>query len=391
MSGSGIPTARQAEAGPGGPPQNEAGSAAGEPAAEPATPTRWCLGTRLLVALTAAWWLFLLLQYALSGRLWLWLVPDLVPPLAFVAVPLALLAAAPLARPARRTLIPLLAAATALGAVYSGLNPYAFANWKPSAPPRDALRVMSWNTEYWHQRDDAELFYRYLKAQHADVYLLQEYLSWVDEGPARTDDMARLRREFPGYEIAVSGELLTLSRFPVVGRPAVGPARTIGPGTEWAQVYRSAKVLRTDLRIRGTVMSFYNVHMPVQVDAGRNPLTPGFYRTVRERDADRRPHFAALEKDVAGNDHPLLVAGDFNTSPAMGDIGRLEDRLRDAVRKSPALYPVSWQDRGLGLWRLDWAFTSGRVEVHRYDLRGSGGLSDHRAQELRLSLRGGER
>lgn len=381
----GVRTAGAAGTGPG-----EAGPAAGE-LTEPTTGARWCLGTRLLVALTVAWGMFLLLQYALSGRLWLWLVPDLVPPLAFVAVPLALLAAAYFARPVRRTLIPLLAATTALGAVYSGLNPYAVANWNAQAPPRDALRVMSWNTQYWHQWDDPDRFYRYLKAQRADVYLLQEYLSWVGERPVRTDDMARLRREFPGYEVAVSGELLTLSRFPIVGRPAIGPARAIRPTTEWTRVYESAKVLRTDLRIKGTVMSFYNVHIPVQVDAARNPLTPGFYRTVRQRDAERRPQFAALEKDVAGNDRPLLVAGDFNTSPAMGDIGGLEGVLRDAVRKSPALYPATWRDQGPGLWRLDWAFTSDQVAVHRYDLRGSAGMSDHRAQELRLSLEGGAR
>jgi hypothetical protein len=35
---------------------------------------------------------------------------------------------------------------------------------------------------------------------------------------------------------------------------------------------------------------------------------------------------------------------------------------------------------------VDWAFTAGPVRMHRYDLRPTDGLSEHRLQDLWLSL-----
>src|SRR5690606_24625170 len=81
------------------------GSAAGPAAvvADPAAPerrsgrARWCLGTRLLVAATLIWVVFLALHAVLSGRWWFWLVVELAPPILLVIVPLPLLMVTPLA------------------------------------------------------------------------------------------------------------------------------------------------------------------------------------------------------------------------------------------------------------------------------------------------------
>jgi endonuclease/exonuclease/phosphatase family metal-dependent hydrolase len=72
----------------------------------------------------------------------------------------------------------------------------------------------------------------------------------------------------------------------------------------------------------------------------------------------------------------------------MGELRGLGDRLRDALPASDRLYPVSWPAGGPSLWRLDWAFTSDAVKVHTYRMVDSGGMSDHRAQTLTLSLPG---
>ena len=351
---------------------------------------------RLLAAVAAGWLLFTLLQELLTDRWW-WPVGDLVPPLAFLAVPLVLLAGAVPAAlvPGTRTAMAGRAAcaaavALAVGLGRAGLNVDAIGG--RAAVPPDALHVASWNTEYWDQNDDPGRFYAYLRARHADVYLLQEYLNWDSSDtvqPARqVDDVSRLRAAFPGYAIAVRGELVTLSRFPIVAEPPVGPDRELAPraATPWLAVFETAKVLRTDLQVGTEVMSVYNVHLPVQIDVTRSPFTAGFYAFTRQADSQRLAQLRGLEADVRANRQPLLIAGDFNTSPAMGDLRGLRSLVRDAAGSSAALYPASWQAGAWpSLWRLDWAFTGNQLRAYRMDFLDPQGMSDHRLQDLLVS------
>jgi endonuclease/exonuclease/phosphatase family metal-dependent hydrolase len=82
------------------------------------------------------------------------------------------------------------------------------------------------------------------------------------------------------------------------------------------------------------------------------------------------------------------VAGDFNTTAAMGDLKTLRGMLHDAASASSSVYPVSWNELwNLPLWRLDWAFTQHHVTVDSYALRKMGDrLSDHKAQILELTV-----
>ncbi|MCW3840453.1 endonuclease/exonuclease/phosphatase family protein [Micromonospora yasonensis] len=356
---------------------------------------RWCRATRLLYPVTLGWLLFIGLHRALTGRWWFWLLPDLVPPVAYLLVPVALASAVPAARMLRRPLparpaaavLSAAAAALALGLPDAGLNRHAWAS-HPTPPP-GAVTVLAWNTGYWDQHDDPEAFLRFLVAQRADVYLLQEHLYWDDAaglaGARPAPDPQRLRRAFPGYTLVARGELLTLSRYPVVARPAIGPDADVAtdPDADFGRVFTAAKVLRTDLRVGARVLSAYNVHLPVQVN-----LAPGrFLAYVRERDAARRAQLAGLRADLAANRNPVLVAGDFNTTPAMGDLRWLRGRLRDAVDAGSDLYPTSWPADGLpAAWRLDWTLTSSSVRVHRYALGDPHGLSDHRPQTALISV-----
>lgn len=365
------------------------------------------------------WLAYCLAQYAFSGRRWAWWwVPaDVLPPFVFVLVPAAVLAAlaAHAVRAARREggprrvltargwWLPLCGGAAVLslllGAGRSGVHPFAPGGGGPVPP--GALRVVSFNTSYWGADTDPATFYRYLRELDADVYLLQEYLRWDEEaasasgsaadGAVRLDERERLRREFPGYRVVTRGELVTLSRVPVVRRPPVAPDRAERVG--WREEFTRAKALRTDLLVGGRVLSVYNVHLPVQLAAsGMLPLSPAFFSDVRERAGPRRAAFAGLEADALANPCPLLIAGDFNTTAAMGELDPLRDRLRDAARSGGPAYPASWPDgSALTGWRLDWAFTAGGVRVHRYALAGSHGISDHRRQDIWLSPHGAAR
>jgi endonuclease/exonuclease/phosphatase family metal-dependent hydrolase len=200
----------------------------------------------------------------------------------------------------------------------------------------------------------------------------------------RSVDPDRLAREFPGYHIVIRGELVTLSRLPIVSTvalPVDPPA-----GSDWRTDYWEVKTLRTDLRVGDGVLSVYNVHMLVPLDLV-SPLKRSFWRTREEWNARRQNQYAGLEHDLDANRNPTVVAGDFNTSPSMGDRNGVASRLNDAGRASTSVYPTSWKSDWLALWRVDWAFTNDGVDVHTYKLVPHNDMSDHRLQDMTVSLK----
>ncbi|MEU8263279.1 endonuclease/exonuclease/phosphatase family protein [Micromonospora sp. NPDC048999] len=380
----------------------EAARATEDAGAPRARPRRWI--TWLLLGASGSWLVFVAAHRILSGRVWWWNLPDLAPPLLFLAAPLLLLAALPLARSARRVLAALAVGALALGWPCTGVNVAALWHRPPPAPP-DAINVFSWNTWYWDQLvatgprgepiRDPDAFYRYLHAQAADVYLLQEhlYIDGADWSPLPVTDLDRLQHEFPGFHVAISGELVTVSRFPIVlDRPVdlrpwlARPWPDLPPADSQLPAYHTVKTLRTDLLVSGRVISFYNAHLYVPVVG--LPARGG--RTAEDalaRDDLRAANYRAVAADIADNPHPIVLAGDLNTSPAMRLVRTLPDRLVDATPALDSLYPVTWARYGLPLWRLDWVFTTTDVAVHRYRIVPQGGLSDHSGQLVVVSLR----
>ncbi|MFJ6194820.1 endonuclease/exonuclease/phosphatase family protein [Micromonospora sp. NPDC092111] len=367
----------------------------------PAPGRRW--PGRVLLAAAGSWLAFVVAHLLLSGRAWWWNLPDLAPPLLFLAVPVLLLALAPLARPARGVAAALAAGSLVLGWSCAGVN--AAALWhRPDPAPPDAIRVFSWNTWYWDQLvrtgphgepiRDPDRLYRYLRAQAADVYLLQEYLyiDGADWDPLPVTDVDRLRREFPGFHVAVSGELVTLSRFPItLDRPVdLRPWldrqwADLPPADSQLPAYHTVKTLRTDLLVAGREVSFYNSHLYVPV-VGLPARQPDTADDGLARHDLRQANYRALAADVADNPHPVVLAGDLNTSPAMRLLHALPDRLVDATAALRSPYPTSWARYGLPLWRLDWVFTTPDVDVHEYRMVPPDGLSDHSGQLVVVSL-----
>ncbi|MFY1690219.1 endonuclease/exonuclease/phosphatase family protein [Plantactinospora sp. WMMB782] len=347
---------------------------------------RWSRRTRGLLVAAVLWLGYALLQPVLSGRWWLMQLPDLAPPLVFLLVPLLLAALAWTARGARRLVALVAAAGLVAGAGNLGINWYALGDPPPPAPP-GAIRVVSWNTSYWHQSEDPADFYTFVKSQPADVYVLQEYLyhdpdrMWMVE----YDDLARLRQEFPGYHIYAVGELVTLSRFPIsASRPLWVDAEMPELGNEWPD-YWKVKTIRTDLAVGDRTLSVYNVHLQVSVDTSAEPVE--LIRDSRGRFDNRRLQYRAIADDVAANPNQSLVVGDFNTSPSMSETRDFDGLVEDAIRADRSFYPVSWQTQGpLQLWRVDRAFTTPGLTVHEYDLVDPRGRSDHALQRMQLSL-----
>jgi hypothetical protein len=346
------------------------------------------LADRLLVSAGASLLGLVVLHVLLSGRTWVWNVPDLTPPLLFLLGPLALAAAlAPLTlRGAATRRRPALVAwaltllALALGVGQAGLNPPALTGGIADGPaPQSALRVVSWDTLYWDSLAP-DRFYQYLKAQQADIYLLQEY---------RQGEDARLRRELPGYQIATVGDLITVSRFPIVANLPFETNPQPPPGTDDIFFLKGWKwgAMRTDVLVGGRVLSAYNVHFYDQFYLNAFPLAPAFYDNIRGLDEGRRVQLDMVLSDVRQNPNPLLVSGNFNLLPNMGDMQRFA-ALKDAGRAGRSLYPTSLRFFGPSFWLMDRTFTTQDVGVHQFALRSPDGLSSHDLQETVISVPG---
>lgn len=382
--------------------------AAGAAARPGRAPGRWCWGTRLVVTASVLWLGFVAAQLAFAGRVWWWSLPELAPPLVFVLVPLLLLVIAPLARPARGRIAVVLVGALLLGWDISGVN--APALWhRPPPAPADALTIFSFNTWYWDQprtparlrppeagtsATDRDAFYTYLRDQDADVYLLQEYVyMWDDFAPFRVTDRERIEAEFPEHHVAILGEFVTLSRYPIRAqtgldlRPWLTEEHGVRPppGSELPEYY-TTKALRTDIEVGSRLISLYNTHIPPPDQ--RTSLHRGESRQAVRLQYDlRRASLRSLAEDVAANPLPTVVTGDFNSSPASGMPRLLPDRLVDAAPALRSLYPATWSEQWpLPLWRIDWAFTTAELTVHDYDLIRAGDLSDHSGLRLNVSL-----
>ncbi|MDT0268604.1 endonuclease/exonuclease/phosphatase family protein [Streptomyces sp. DSM 44915] len=362
-----------------------------EPVQEPAPPPRPRPPlVRVVAAVALAWMVFALAHNVLTGNFWLWVIPGTLPPITFLVVPLLLLVGGAFLRGWRPLILGRATIALVVGLPWSGINLAALdgADW--SAGPGPIVRVVTLNTDYWAQnrdgiwtdRRDRGALFDYLRSLDADVYLLQEHMRRVDETPVPITDLADVREAFSEYEAVADGTLLTLSRLPVAGRDVVHSR------DEPALAFPAPYGLRVDHAVGEEVVSTYNVHMPVQLMMEENPLTPAFYREIRERQQRRAEEYRALTDAVADNPHPLLVAGDFNTSPAMGDNRALLDITTDAVASTGLLHPTSWRVGGgvPQLWRNDWALVAGGLGVRDYRFLDPDGNSDHTAQLLELSV-----
>jgi endonuclease/exonuclease/phosphatase family metal-dependent hydrolase len=355
---------------------------------------RWCLGTKMVVTASVAWLLFVITHLLVSGRIALWTPVALVPPLLFLVVPALLMIVAPLARPVRWRIMSLLVVTVVLGAGQSGIN-YATLWYSPPPAPPGAITLAAWNTEFWDQdwppakggRPSPDL-YDYLHRLNADIYLLTEYMyvdttagdirskPWTADMALRIDKRADLRREFPGYQVAASGDLITLSRFPIVGHRGLDMSRWLpadqreipAASREWPEEY-TVETLRTDIDVHGKVVSFYDTHISPPSEARR-----------------REASYRAIRADIEANRNAAVLAGDFNTSPPMGIRRLLPENLVDPTPALSSLYPATFPARSTRLWRIDWMYTTPDVTVHRYDMLGPAGQSDHRAQRAILSV-----
>ena len=386
-----------------------------ESPAVPPAPPRWRRIARAvrrgygwtLIVVAALWLIYNVVRRLATGH-WHWsILLDSAPPVFLLAVPLLLLAAGVAACGPRRRWVVIIALLGILpGVGQFGFNGSALLPDARTVPP-GAIHLFTWNTNYWGMSNtDPDAQIRFLKKQNADVYLLQEHVIWVpgtaEVGYFPVQDDARLRAEFPGYHIARRSELVTMSRFPIVAQPLFGPAAALPADAPFNEVFARDKTLRTDLMVGSRVVSVYNVHVTVPTAIDLNFLNPqlDIDEYYRRKFDWRQAEVRGVVDDLVSNPNPSVIAGDFNGTSSMGTLDPLRAVTDDATRHSRQFLPLSWRFNApmnfdwdsplaglpLPFWRIDWTFTRGPVQVHRYDLESAEWLSDHRPQDLWFSL-----
>ncbi len=226
------------------------------------------------------------------------------------------------------------------------------------------LKVMTYNV---HQRSEAaEPIIARILEEDADIVALQELTPDMSEQMAR-----RLGERYPYHTLQPDqsrwGQGL-LSRYPLAQLSKMPNYR-----------YQSAVVETPAGEI--TVL---NIH------------TPSLYPFDWKEDWERQQAFVqGLADEIATTEGPLVVAGDFNTTPQSENYGMLRDHLRDAFLDS------GW---GLGftfpatpkfgirlptpLVRIDYIFHSEQFTSQNTRVLKDSGGSDHRPVVSVLSLRG---
>lgn len=358
---------------------------------------------RITLAVTEVLWLvFIVLHLIFTGRVAVWNLPGSLPTFMFVLIPLLFLSFEILQR--KRNLAGILAAVFSLilGATQLDINLFRMKEENGSDQYRE-IKVFNWNTCYWDQFKDRDRYYEFLKKQQADIYILQEYLhdseDWRYPGSGKRvenmdsaklfsicsavpgftphylaiDDTSRLAKEFPGYHIRTHLQFVLISRFPI---------KQSHP--DYSEQYAVA-----DVDIDGRLIRIFNIHMLLHVKPG-NPFVPSFYRELRQRHEARCLAFNNLYEDIKETKIDYFIAGDFNSTTAMGVMnGLLKDHV-DAMNYSNKLLPLSFEYKGLKFWRFDYVLTpkkSKTLWIKSFENIDPEGLSDHDPQRFVLNVK----
>ncbi|GAB4283599.1 MAG: hypothetical protein Kow0081_0260 [Candidatus Dojkabacteria bacterium] len=234
-------------------------------------------------------------------------------------------------------------------------------------------KLVSWNTLFWEQ-NPSEMF-EIIRAQDADVIHFQEYIikeDYSDFFIKRDPDQIELvKKAFPEYEIAHEGELLTLSKFPIIN----------------VKRFEGVTFLRIDVAIDSEIVSFYNVHIPVHIDLRLIDDLTDFLMDIRLRSSVRIHEFNTLAEDIKNNKNKIIISGDFNSTKTMGTMNKLLGYTQDAIRRSDLFIPTTWSaNKTFNLWRIDYVLDNLGNNLKTYTHSFIHDISDHAMMEVTFDI-----
>jgi vancomycin resistance protein VanJ len=234
---------------------------------------------------------------------------------------------------------------------FMGFNiPYSKAVSNPGSS-KATLRFVTYNL---HQDNRAIAT---LKRLNPDIAVLQE--SRDVNGL-----LNELRAAFPNHSIQHQGELTTISRFPI---RSVQPHDL--PRTE-------RRPLDVTLDVNGQAVRIVNLHFPFADFRGPFTNEPNHSGLSRRDQTQLLLEFAQTT--------PLLIAGDFNTTPRGAMYSSLRDRYKNAFEQAGWGFGFTYHSR-LPVIRIDHVWLNSRVRATRA-FAANDQTSDHRPLVTDLAL-----
>lgn len=268
-----------------------------------------------------------------------------------------------------------------------------------SAADAETLRVMTFNVPmtFARQETSARALGRFVGQEAPDVAAFQE--SWVATGPSprsgyegRSWPPGVFLEDSLGYSPPRILPPQTMICQPVFGRIALD-SMSVHPLLPTGDVHRCARYTRTQFTWQGQSAVLYNLHLHTI-----GPIRPwdvleawdswaywrAFLREYREGALRRAQEARRVRRQIEQESKPVLVVGDFNSTPHQWAYQHLAQGLQRAGSRDatfPAHRPVVRIDHILA--GPAWEVVSARVPVPRQDTT----ISDHRPVTAQLRWR----
>ena len=268
------------------------------------------------------------------------------------------------------------------------------AAWGPSVPTDDALRVMTFNVppmlgDAGNQRTPLVTL---VDREAPDVLALQESrVQTASGGQGERHASASIRPLLGsslGYAPPAQLPAATVIQQPVVGRLSLD-SMTVHPLPPDGKTSARSRYTRTTFTWQGRPVVLYNIHLHTIGQARPWTLMPEqwtsparwrrFVRTYREGALRRAQQARLIRRRIQREAHPVLVVGDFNSTPHQWAYWHLAQGLQNAAARRvrgwaatfPAQRPLVQIDHVL-------AGPAWQVAAARIPANGTDGLSDHR-------------
>ncbi len=247
----------------------------------------------------------------------------------------------------------------------------------PSGSGQKEVRIVTYNVAMATR--SADLYARQIKAQNPDIICLQEARrSYPPERAGENPVGEKIAAHFPGWHHETAGDVLTLSRFPIL-QTRVFPLRD---GSTRRTLATTIQTPRGQLRVLNTHIStsFSGQSKYHGLKSQLAEISVNARPSAQARLEQIEPLALALDADTRT---PLVLCGDFNTPPRGLFYHQLSARLNDGFAQAGNGMGLSFPSR-FPLLRIDYVWTRGaRATSVRVD---KAGASDHRMVIADLSL-----
>lgn len=283
-------------------------------------------------------------------------------------------------------------------ACWSSIRTYCPINWLGGTPPEDAIKIVSYNTRAFgerqpHTKEKPNEVLKYLQDSDADIICLQEY---IFGGKLKKKDIDYALRDYPykhyyDLEKGLNG-LGCYSRYPILSvKPISYQSRLNG------SIVYYIKVKNDTLAVINNHMESYKIHESdvetyhEMVDAPSRQNVPSGMKKllkklsaatmVRSKQAD-----ILLETIRRLKGKNVILCGDLNDSPISYTHHQINKELKDAFVESGNGMGISYNKNRL-YFRIDHIFFSGNLSVYQCKVDDTISASDHYPITCYISLK----